>query len=382
MTVASVLRAHGAAVRAELPWPHRRLLDQVSRCRTAALGGHGETCSSCGHEELRFNSCRDRHCPTCSGWRTLQWLSARQDKLLPVPHFQVVFTVPEPLRVLARAAPKAVYGAIMDCAASTLQAVLKTRYDARFSVTAVLHTWTREMLLHPHVHLMVSAGGLSLDDERWVATGEDFLVCTRQLAPLFRGRVLAALRAAVDKGDLVLQDPLAADLPALLDAAANKTWVIHIEAPQSRGPEQILRYLARYLFRVAIDDHRVLAHDGHAVTIRTRGNATTTMSGETFVRRFTQHALPKGFRKIRHYGLLAPGNVARRLPVAFELLGAVPTGSEEAPASLEPAADPTWDPCSDELPPARCRACGERAVRRRALAPVRGPPRAPLRLAS
>jgi hypothetical protein len=165
--------------------------------------------------------------------------------------------------------------------------------------------------LHPHVHLMVSAGRLSLDDARWVPTG-DFLVSTKRLAPLFRGRALARIRAALKDAEVPLAEPLASHVDDLLDRAARKTWVIHIDAPAGRPPEGILRYLARYLFRVAIDDRRVLHHDGETVTIRTRGSDTATMTGEAFVRRFVQHALPGGFRKIRHCGLLSPGSVGGR----------------------------------------------------------------------
>ena len=373
-TVASVLRAHGAAVRDSLPWPQRRLLDRVTRCRTEAMGGHVGLCSACGQQEFRYHSCRDRHCPTCSANRTRLWLLSRQPRLLPVPHFQVVFTLPDQLRPLARAAPRAVYNALMHAAASTLQDALRTRYDARFAVTAVLHTWTREMHLHPHVHFMVSAGGLSLDDSRWVEVG-DFLVSTRRLAPLFRGRALAQVRAALKDADVPLAEPLASHVDDLLDRAARKTWVIHIDAPDGRRPEGILRYLARYLFRVAIDDRRVLHHDGETVTIRTRGADTTTMTGETFVRRFVLHALPKGLRKIRHYGLLAPGNVGGRLVRAMELVAELGAVQPEIVEDREPAPDPTWDPLSDEPAPDRCRSCGERAMRWLVLAPVRGPPR-------
>ena len=195
----------------------------------------------------------------------MKWLAERQDKLLPVPHFQVVFTLPSELRALAQAAPAVVYSLLMSSAVKSLQSVLTTQYGARFAVTAVLHTWTRELLLHPHVHIMVSAGGLSLDDTSWVPTGEDFLVSTRKLAPLFRGRMLSGLRAAIRIGELDLVEPLASRREPLLQAAASKTWVVHVEPPKKRSPGVIMKYLARYLFRVAIDDRRLLAHEGGMV---------------------------------------------------------------------------------------------------------------------
>jgi hypothetical protein len=377
--VASVLRAHGPAVRDSLPHPQRRLLDAVTRCRTEEMGGHVGLCSACGAQEFRYHSCRDRHCPTCSAGRTRAWLTTRQPRLLPVPHFQVVFTLPALLRPLARAAPRVVYNALMDAAACTLQDVLKTQYDARFAVTAVLHTWTRELQLHPHVHFMVSAGGLSYDDLSWVPTG-NFLVSTRKLAPVFRARVLERVRAALAEDPLA--EPLRSRVGGLLQRAARKTWVIHIDPPDGRSPEGILRYLARYLFRVAIDDRRVLRHEGELVTIRTRGNETSSMSGEDFVRRFVQHALPKGFRKVRQYGLLAPGNVRVRLAKAMELVEELGATRPEVVPEREPAADPRWDPLSDEVPPEVCRSCGARAVRWWVLAPVRGPPGRSVRGAS
>ena len=362
-----MLRDHGAEVRSSLPWPQRRLLDRLPVCRTPALGGRVHECASCGHAEVRFHSCQDRHCPTCSGARTARWLQDRQSRLLPVPHFHVVFTLPEQLRPLARAAPAVVYDLLMSAAVRSLQAVLQTEHQARFAITAVLHTWTRELLLHPHVHVIVSAGGLSLDDRSWAATSESFLVSNRKLAPLFAGKLLSGLRRARKAGELELDGPLEARWEHLLDAAAGKTWVVYVDAPKRRSPGALLRYLGRYLFRVAVDDRRLVAYDGRTVTMRTRDKATTSMPGPTFVRRFVQHALPRGFRKIRHYGLLAPGNVGTRLARAFELLDARPSLPPGGPAP-----DPTCDPNLEPRP--RCPRCGERAVHVWELPPMRGPP--------
>ena len=370
--MASILRVHGPAVRQGLPWPQGRLLDILPFCRTPALGGHLASCTACGHQEVHHNPCQDRHCPRCAAARAARWLEQQKEKLLPVPHFQVVFTLPQELRLIARASPRAVYGLLMRSAVASLQAVLSSQYQARFAITAVLHTWTRERLFHPHVHVVVSAGGLSLDDRRWVQTGTSFLVSTRKLAPLFRGKLLSSLRKVRNNGDLVLVDPLASQWESVLNKAAGKTWVIHVEPPQRRSPGTLLKYLARYVFRVAIDDRRVVAHDGHTVTIRTRGKATTTMTGETFVRCFVQHAVPKGLRKVRYYGLLAPSNVGTRLTRAFELLGT----TRPRPADASPAPDPTCDPTDDREPRRRCPNCGQRAIELWRLAPQRGPPAA------
>ena len=232
----TVLRDHGAEVRPSLPWPQRRLLDRLPVCRTPVLGGRLRHCDRCGHAEVHYHSCQDRHCPTCSGARTARWLQERQSRLLPVPHFHMVFTLPEQLRPLARAAPAVLYDQLMSSAVRSLQAVLQTEHQARFAVTAVLHTWTRELLLHPHVHVVVSAGGLSLDDDRWVSTSESFLVSNRKLAPLFAGKMLSALRRARRAGKLELDGPLEARWERLLDAAAGKTWVVHVDSPKRRSP--------------------------------------------------------------------------------------------------------------------------------------------------
>lgn len=194
LTVVGVLRAYGDVVRPGLPVRSRAMLTSLTRCRTPALGGHLAVCGACGHRELRYHGCRDRHCPTCAAGRTVRWLADRERLLLPVPCFQVVFTVPAQLRPLARLLPRLVYGAVMSVSARVLQDALKTRYDARFAITSVLHTWTRELDLHPHVHHMVSAGGLARDDASWVETGTKWLVATQKLEPLFRARMLASLR--------------------------------------------------------------------------------------------------------------------------------------------------------------------------------------------
>lgn len=367
LTVASVLRAYGDAVRPGLSMRSRAMLTSITQCRTPALGGHLALCGACGHQELRYHGCRNRHCPTCAAGRTVAWLAAREKLLLPVPCFQVVFTVPAELRPLARLLPRLVYGAVMSVSARVLQDALETKYQARFAITAVLHSWTRELDLHPHAHHMVSAGGLALDDGTWVQTGTKWLVATRKLEPLFRARMLAILRRGL--GEEEFDADRLARAEAALRAAAAKRWVIHVTQPDGRGPTTFLRYLARYVYRVAMDDRRLLRWDGDRVTFRTRGSATKTLSGWEFARRFLQHALPKGFRKVRHYGLFAPSNKAR-LVRARALLDA----PEPAP-DRETAPDPMQDPDDERPPLPTCRACGERAVKRLPLPLVRGPPR-------
>lgn len=370
LTVAGVLRAYADAVRPGLSAASRKMLTSLTQCRTAALGGHLALCGACGHHELRYHGCRDRHCPTCAAGRTARWLAARERELLPVPCYQVVFTVPAQLRALARVLPAEVYGTLMQVAVRALQDALTTKYEARFAITSVLHTWTRELKLHPHVHLMVSAGGLSMDDSAWVSTGSRFLVSNRILEPLFRAKMLAALRKVLACDEL--DEALRAQLEPMLKAAANKRWVIHISKPAGRGPQAFLRYLARYVFRVAIDDARLVSWRDDEVTWKTRGGKTATLSGKDFVRRFAQHALPKGFRKVRHCGLMAPGNKAR-LAKARGLLGA-----PEPQPERQQAPDPTLDPSDLREPLPICPSCGERAVEHWPLPQVRGPPMSPL----
>jgi hypothetical protein len=303
--------------------------------------------------------------------------------MLQTPHFQVVFTLPAALRPIATANPRLVYGLLFAAGTSVLKELGEQRFGARMGITAVLHTWTSDLNYHPHIHCLVTGGGLHIDDDRWVASRANYLFPGRILGAMFRGRFLDGLIAALDAGDLQLPriDPVAgakafrSTLRALSKRHAK--WVVHVEPPKGRPVEHVVRYLARYIKRIAISDPRIVAvTDTHVVFSARHG--VVRLDGVEFVRRFAMHVLPSGFRKIRHYGLYAPGNAGHRLELARELLvtsAATPQvldTDEPEVSSAEPDADPSD---AREL----CPACGERQVQRhfmgaRAAARARGPP--------
>jgi hypothetical protein len=336
LEVADIVRAHGAAfVRAHAVTPAQHaVLRDIVRCRTAALGGHVDVCDECGHAEISYNSCRNRHCAKCQAVPQARWLTQRLARILPTHYFHVVFTLPSELRALALANSSALYDMLLACAGETLVELGRDRLGAQLGVTEVLHTWTRELLLHPHAHCIVTGGGLSLDGSRWVSTRPDYLLPVRVLGDLFRGKFLARLVAAYDAGELRL-DGAAAKLAdaknfaRLRDKLYRNKWVVYCKPPFG-GAHEVFKYIGRYTHRVGLSNRRLVALDERGVTFRTRGDATVTVSPDEFLRRFLLHVLPKGFVKIRHYGLLAASNVPTKLAVAARLLASVtpPTVAE------------------------------------------------------
>jgi hypothetical protein len=300
LEVAEIIRCHAAALRARLgdrllPSQLRALRDLVA-CRTAACGGQLTQCTACGRQVYRYHSCRNRHCPKCGGDQSARWLDRHRARLLPCPHYLITVTLPRELRPLAFAHQSLVYGALMRSAAAAVQRLAgDPRYlGAQVGCLAVLHTWTRALLYHPHVHLIVTAGGLSMDRGHWIrAKHPAFLVPVRALSIVVRGKMCAALKRA---GLLAQVSPTVWTTP----------WVVHAQ-PAGTG-ERVLDYLARYLFRVAISNSRIDAIDDDHVTFRYRDNRTqairhATLSGVEFLRRFLQHVLPRGFTKVRYFGL-------------------------------------------------------------------------------
>jgi Putative transposase/Transposase zinc-binding domain len=326
LEVADIVRLHGEAflrAHAVTPAQHAVLRDIV-RCRTEVLGGHADVCSACGHVEISYNSCRNRHCPKCQSLAQARWLTSRLERLLPTHYFHAVFTLPSELHPLVLANPQAMYDMLLACAGETLTELGRDRLGAQLGVTEVLHTWTRELLFHPHAHCIVTGGGLSLDAETWVSTRPDYLLPVRVLAALFRGKFLARVVTAYDAGELRLEGSAAAlaDRDAfaqLRDKLYRKRWHVYVKPPFG-GPEQVFQYVGRYTHRVGLSNRRLLSLDERGVTFRTRGDAIVTVSPDEFLRRFVLHVLPKGFVKIRHYGLLAAGNVTTKLAVARRLL--------------------------------------------------------------
>jgi hypothetical protein len=384
LEVAEVIRQYGSAFLERygggLSASQRQALRDLANCRTEALGGHVERCLDCGHERIAYNSCRNRHCPKCQALARAHWLDQQAEHLLPVAYHHVVFTLPAELREVALANPVVVYDLLLRSAAATLREVAANpkRLGATVGVLMVLHTWGQNLHHHPHVHCVVTGGGLSCDragkidaTPRWLACRPGFLLPVRVLSRVFRGKFLAGLRAAVDAGEVRLRErPRAlAETPAGVAWWAPwyaKEWVVYSKRPFG-GPQQVLKYLARYTHRVAISNARLVQlHDGR-VTFRYKEygagqqHKTMTLDAVEFLRRFVQHVLPKGFVKIRHYGLLANAQREARLALCRRLL----LTATVAAALPEPEAAPI-----EPAQPRCCPSCGGRRLVYGALDPV------------
>lgn len=383
--VAEIFRRHGPAYLLDhvLTPGQAKALRAVIACRTAALGGHLDTCEDCGVAVPSYNSCRDRHCPGCQSSAAKRWLKDQLERVLPTPYFHVVFTLPEPLRAIALANPKFIYDLLFLAAQETLQDMARRRLHAQLGITAVLHTWTREMLLHPHLHCIVTGGGLSLagrpgptNRPTWVNARQEFLFPVKAMSKLFRGKFMDGLVRAQNADKLHfagtsagLADPVA--FAKMRNQLYKTDWVVFVKKPFG-GPEQVIAYLSRYTHRVAISNSRIVSQDDDRVVIKTRGDARCVMPPAEFIRRFLLHVLPSGFRKIRHYGLLAPANVNTRRTVAATLLRLVD------PRRDMPAYEPgelLGEPMEAAKPMPCCPVCGSLQLRREEVPrPARGPP--------
>ncbi len=341
--VAEAVRRFGpsylARFGATMPPSHRHALAAIETCRTEARGGHVVACGDCGTVEYVYHSCRNRHCPKCFRQQTERWLAKRLDDVLPVRHFLVTFTVPAELRRIIREHQRELYGVLFRASAEALAELARDpRYvGGRIGLLGVLHTWARTLVYHPHVHWLVPGGGLD-DAGRWVDARKGYLVPTAALSTLFRARFLTMVRRRLPE----------LSLPGVL---WHKGWVVNIEARDS-SPDAVLRYLARYLHRVAITDHRIERVDERGVTFRYKDRATgrtttMTLEGHEFLRRLLQHVLPKGFHKVRYCGLLSR-SYRRRLRL---LRAALIIAGRQPPASGEHACDSPQDPPV-------CRHCG------------------------
>jgi hypothetical protein len=361
--LADIVRLYGDDYRAaHTPsFEQGRALHAIEVCRTTALGAHIDQCDECGHFEISYNSCRNRHCPKCRASQRAAWVDARELELLPIQYFHVVFTLPDLLHPLARYHSAEVYAALMRAAAETLQTFARKQWDADLGIVAVLHTWGQTMNLHPHVHCIVTGGGLKRDGSGFVPAPKNFLFPHRALRRVFRAVFLKHLEAfraerrasegrpfnldeasarearRLDLGPDAYRAP---DEPDLDDDAAWKSlmqqlhqqdWVVHIEAPFA-DPEPLIRYLGRYVNRIAIANHRIEAIDGGRVTFRYRDNRIKdphapeaekrmTLSGADFIHRFLQHVLPPSFHRIRYYGLLGGSRRRQNLTRCRECLG-------------------------------------------------------------
>jgi hypothetical protein len=354
------LEKHGASM---LP-SHRRALGDIVRCRTPELGGHVYRCQGCGREHYAYHSCRNRACPKCHRGDLERWLEKRRGELLPVPYYHVVFTVPHSLREVIRSNQKALYGVLMKAGATCLIDLARDpkHLGATVGILAVLHTWGRTLVYHPHVHCLVTAGGVT--DAHWLPARRDYLVPVRALSRLFRGRFMDLAKRRVPE-------------ISLPKSAWDKEWVVYCQPPM-RGPGQLLEYLGRYVHRVALSNGRIVELTDDHVRFRYRpvdGKRWHTMTLEPaeFIRRFLQHVPPKGTHKVRYYGLWAPSNRPRLRRVQL-LLGPVNTQDSDQ-ADAPPA---QCVACAPEAPGAshRCPYCGSpRLLRLRPLPKIpRGPP--------
>src|SRR5436305_2737116 len=358
LEMADLVRTVGTAFiernRQWLRWTHLKVLLAIARCRTAALGGHIDECTRCGHRAaVSYNSCRNRHCPKCQTGARERWIAARRRELLPTPYVHVVFTLPPQLAALALQNKKVIYGLLLRASAETLLEVARNpaHLGAEIGFFGVLHTWNQKLQLHPHVHCVVPAGGLSRDHARWIRSHPHFFLPIAVLRRVFRGKFVAALRSAFQCGQLHLAGELAPLTHPKLFAAwlrplFRKDWIVYSKPPFG-GPEYVLQYLGRYTHRVAISNHRLVSLVDGQVTFRWRDSADhhrrklMTLSRDEFLRRFLLHLLPKGFVRIRHFGFLANRRRPALLPRCFAALHATPPINESA-TSTAPAAHPLW----------------------------------------
>ena len=338
-----------------IPIHQRKALQAIRSCRTRRLGGIHYVCTECGHEHARWHSCRNRHCPRCGQGRQQAWIAARLKELPPVPYTHLVFTVPDALAAHCRAEPERLYRALFEAASQSVLQLARQRHGIKPGMIAVLHTWGQTLHFHPHIHLIVTAGGLTAEDQ-WKPTGKNYFLPVRALSSIFRAKCLGALKR-------LRQDFPTKKLP--------RKWVVHAR-PSQREPNSILLYLARYVFRVAIDSSRIQSIDSDTVTFTYKDYRDQaklkkiTLNGEEFLRRFLQHILPTGFVKVRHYGMFAHAVKAKALAALCSSLKTQGVQLLEATrAILVLLAETTRD-----KPSQQCPCCGSRALIATELMPI------------
>jgi predicted RNA-binding Zn-ribbon protein involved in translation (DUF1610 family) len=360
--VADILHAQGDHFVEQHPWlsvQQRSVLRAITRCRTAALGGHVDHCHACGHRAISYNSCRNRHCPKCQAQARARWLAAREQDVLDVSYVHVVFTLPHALLPLGYRNAARLYTWLFQLSAATLLTVAADprHLGAEIGILSILHTWGQTLVRHPHVHCVVPAGGLSPDHQHWIRPKHDgFFLPVKVLSRVFRGKFVKALRRAYARGELdlagateSLRDP--AQWRRFVDTLFDTDWVVYAK-PAFGGASAVLRYLGRYTHRVAISNHRLIAFDGDRVTFQWKNYAhenrssTMTLSAMEFLRRFVQHILPRGFVRIRQSGFLANTCRAPRVALARAVLATPATTAVStatgATVTTEPAPRATW----------------------------------------
>ena len=333
--LAHILRSHGQAYTQTHPTSpeQRKVIRDVTHCRTEILGGQLEACGNrCGYERVSFHSCRNRHCPKCQNLQKTRWLLERSEKLLPTSYFHVVVTLPHELNPLILKNRQILYPLFFEAASEALIELAKgwKRLGAQPGFTAILHTWTQELRFHPHLHMVVTSGGLSLKGDRWISAKNNFLVPVRALSKMVRGKFLDGLQMRFEQGKLTFSGNIADwRNPAVFKRWVRKLrrikWVVYAKAPFG-GPRHVFSYLGHYTHRVALSNQRLLAFDGQTVTFRARDNQNpgtyrlVRLAAQEFIRRFLLHVLPHGFVRIRHFGLMASRNVQTKLKNACRFL--------------------------------------------------------------
>jgi Putative transposase/Transposase zinc-binding domain len=358
LEVAQIFRHHGPAYRQNhgLTPGQRQAMRDIEQCRTASLGGHVDVCSQgCGYSAISYNSCRNRHCPKCQSLKQAKWLTERRERLLPTHYFHLVVTLPHDLQGLTRCNPELVYNLLFEAASRALLQLARDyeRLQAQIGFTAVLHTWDQDLNFHPHLHLVVTGGGLSLDGDRWIAARNSFLLPVKALSKIIRGKFLEVLERLFGQGRLrgkipCLEDPV--QFQRFLRKLRRKKWVVYAKGAFG-GSSKAYQYLSRYTHRVAIANHRLVSLAEGKVSFRARDNSRpghqrlVTITAPEFIRRFLWHVLPPRFVKIRHYGLMAPANARTKLEKARALLSLQAPEATAAPPGLEldtPSETNTW----------------------------------------
>ena len=359
LEVADIVRCAGESFikrsRKWISWQHQKVLLAISRCRTAALGGHRDQCADCGHSAISYNSCRNRHCPKCQGNARLQWLQARERELLSTSYVHVVFTLPRELAPLALQNKRLIYNLLFHASAHTLLEIANDprHLGAQIGFFSVLHTWDQRLQHHPHVHCVLAAGGITPDHSRWISSRRSFFLPIKVLSRVFRGKFIAGLKTAFHAGALQFHGhllPLAEPraFASWLRVLFRHDWVVYSKPPFG-GPEHVLRYLGAYTHRVAISNHRLVALADGNVTFRwrdsTHGNKKRlmTLPIDEFLRRFLLHLLPRGFMRIRNFGFLANRRRAELLPLCFRLLQPSDQPTVSAASLTTRPAHSTWN---------------------------------------
>ena len=382
--LADIFRQHGAAYRSAhaLPLNHLRVMRAVEVCRTATLGGHKDRCDSCGHIEISYNSCRNRHCPKCQILQKEKWIEARNEDLLPIQYFHVVFTIPSGLNPLVIMNQKVIYDLMFRSVSETLTELSGNpkHLGARIGFMSVLHTWGQNLMDHPHIHCVVTGGGLSLDGDRWVSCRKRFFIPVRIMSALFRGKLLAHIKSTFEAGELIFPGGIGYlkelhVFERFRKQLYYKNWVVYCKPPFD-GAKGVLQYLGRYTHRIAISNNRILTADNGTVSFRFRDSSddnkqkTMTLKTDEFIRRYLLHVLPDRYVRIRHFGLLANRSRKDNISLCRELLG-TPGVIESVKEKKETWQEQLLRICGidvtvcpvcqkgrmsrvDELPPSRC----------------------------